>query len=177
MFSCLRLSGADPHLGEEMQSTGEVACFGDNAHEAFLKSLIASGVQISKIFEPCGVLLALNPKDKAAVAKYLPLLDEMGFKIFATHGTASFLEASKTQRNANNSAICVTPLAKSAEGAVSAITEKTVQLVICTPSSRDSAGQTPGYKIRRKALETGVPDREHAAGPDAHRCPLREVHP
>ncbi|CAJ1380115.1 unnamed protein product [Effrenium voratum] len=156
MFSFLRLSGADPHLGVEMQSTGEVACFGHNAHEAFLKSLIASGVQISKIFEPCGVLLALNPKDKAAVAKYLPLLDEMGFKIFATHGTASFLEASKPQRNANNSAICVTPLAKSADGVVSAITEKTVKLVICTPSSRDSAGQTPGYKIRRKALETGA---------------------
>eukprot|EP00913_Durusdinium_trenchii_P011924 g11201.t1 len=97
MFSFQRLSGSDPHVGVEMQSTGEVACFGQNANEAFLKALIASGVKV--FFEPCGILLSLgSQEDKKTILKYLPFLDEMGYKIYGTTGTASFIEANAPKR-------------------------------------------------------------------------------
>ncbi|CAJ1402763.1 unnamed protein product [Effrenium voratum] len=156
MFSFLRLSGSDPHVGVEMQSTGEVACFGHNAHEAFMKALIASGVKVT--FEKCGVLLSLGPKeDKAAILKYLPLMDEMGLTLFATSGTASYIQASEPKRNGKTIPVTACASDGSGDKSVSKIIEdKAAKIVICTPTSRDSAGQTAGYRLRRKSLETGL---------------------
>lgn len=155
MFSFQRLSGSDPHVGVEMQSTGEVACFGQNANEAFLKALIASGVKVT--FEPCGILLSLGPQDhKETILKYLPFLDEMGFKIYATTGTASYIEANAPKRKGQR--ISVSPLSNAVTqkrpNVMSAMADKSVKMVICTPSSRDSGGATAGYFLRRKALES-----------------------
>jgi len=155
MFSFQRLSGSDPHVGVEMQSTGEVACFGQNANEAFLKALIASGVKVT--FEPCGILLSLGPQDdKETILKYLPFLDEMGFKIFATTGTASYIEANAPKRK--GVPISVSPLSNAVTqkrpNVLSAMADKSIKMVICTPSSRDSGGATAGYFLRRKALES-----------------------
>lgn len=155
MFSFQRLSGSDPHVGVEMQSTGEVACFGQNANEAFLKALIASGVKV--FFEPCGILLSLgSQEDKKTILKYLPFLDEMGYKIYGTTGTASFIEANAPKRK--GASINVSTLANAVTqkkpNVISAMADKSIGIVICTPSSRDSGGATAGYFLRRKALES-----------------------
>merc|ERR1719450_1603187 len=91
MFSFLRLSGADPRVGVEMQSTGEVACFGRDAHEAFLKGMLAAGLKLPK--GPCGALLSLGGQDdKRAFLPYVQLLLDMGYTLHATTGTCSFLQ-------------------------------------------------------------------------------------
>uniref|UniRef100_A0A7S2JZ90 ATP-grasp domain-containing protein n=1 Tax=Zooxanthella nutricula TaxID=1333877 RepID=A0A7S2JZ90_9DINO len=88
MFSFVRLNGADPKRGVEMQSTGEVACFGKDSHEAFLKGMLAAGLKLPK--GPCGILLSLGSKeDKATLTQYLPLLADMGYTLYATSGTAA----------------------------------------------------------------------------------------
>ncbi|CAE7871963.1 CAD [Symbiodinium microadriaticum] len=157
MFSFLRLSGSDPRVGVEMQSTGEVACFGHDAHEAFLKSIIASGIKIK--FEPCGLLLSLGPQeDKMTILEHLPLLDEMGYTLYATSGTASFLQAQRPKRKGVDIPITIlnNAVSPSEPNVTDAIVEGTVRIVICTPSSRDSGGATAGYFLRRKALESGA---------------------
>ena len=87
-FSFTRLPGADPTLGVEMASTGEVACFGDDLEEALLKSLISTGFR-----RPVkGVLMAIGTdKAKASFVPYARLLAEMGLELYATPGTAKKL--------------------------------------------------------------------------------------
>jgi len=157
MFSFLRLSGSDPHVGVEMQSTGEVACFGRDAHEAFLKGMLAAGLKLPK--GPCGVLISLGRlDDKQAFLPYLRLLVEMGHTLYATSGTLSFVEAKAPQ-------YCGKPVpmqlmhnavAQKRPNATSAMQDRLIQLVINTPSSRDSGGATAGYFLRRRALDSGV---------------------
>jgi len=151
MFSFLRLSGADPHVGVEMQSTGEVACFGRDAHEAFLKGLLASGVKIPR--EPCGILLSLGSNDdKSAFAPYVPLLIEMGYTIYATSGTASFIENYSKGLKVH---LLHSAITQKQPNVTSAIQDKQVRLVLTTPSSRDSGGASAGYYLRRRALDGG----------------------
>merc|ERR1712079_146425 len=77
-FSFVRLSGADPHVGVEMQSTGEVACFGRDAHEAFLKAMVAAGLKLPR--GACGVLVSLGHReDKQGFLPYVELLAELGY--------------------------------------------------------------------------------------------------
>ncbi|MEK7085840.1 MAG: ATP-grasp domain-containing protein, partial [Patescibacteria group bacterium] len=86
-FSFPRLKGADPVLGVEMASTGEVACFGDDLYEAFLKSVISVGFELQKK----GILFSVGgPQAKAEVLSVAQKFTEMGFKIFGTEGTADF---------------------------------------------------------------------------------------
>ena len=88
-FSFSRLSGADPVMGVEMASTGEVACFGRTKYEAYLKGLIATGFKLPKK----NVLLSIGSfKDKMEMLPSVEKLYKLGFKIFATAGTADFLE-------------------------------------------------------------------------------------
>jgi len=156
MFSFLRLSGADPHVGVEMQSTGEVACFGRDAHEAFLKGMLASGLKLPR--GPCGVLLSLGQKeDKQAFMPYVQLLAGMGHTLYATSGTAAFIEDNQPK---GGPAISVNVLHNAVTpkkpNVVSAIQAGQVQLVLTTPSTRDSRGATAGYFLRRRALDSGV---------------------
>ncbi|KAI1394073.1 carbamoyl-phosphate synth [Hypoxylon trugodes] len=88
-FSFSRLSGADPVLGVEMASTGEVACFGSDKYEAYLKALISTGFKIPK----SNILLSIGSyKDKKEMLPSVQKLQKMGYKLFATAGTADFLQ-------------------------------------------------------------------------------------
>lgn len=88
-FSFSRLSGADPVLGVEMASTGEVACFGRDKYEAYLKALISTGFKIPK----SNILLSIGSyKDKKEMLPSVEKLQKMGYKLFATAGTTDFLQ-------------------------------------------------------------------------------------
>jgi len=88
-FSFSRLSGADPVLGVEMASTGEVACFGKDRWEAYLKATISTGFKVPGK----NVLLSIGSfKDKMEMLPSVEKLNELGFKLFATAGTADFFE-------------------------------------------------------------------------------------
>ena len=88
-FSFSRLSGADPVLGVEMASTGEVACFGRDKYEAYLKALVATGFKIPKK----NILLAIGTfKDKLEMLPSCRKLSELGYKLFATPKTHEYLQ-------------------------------------------------------------------------------------
>lgn len=88
-FSFSRLSGADPVLGVEMASTGEVACFGKDKAEAYLKALMSTGFKIPKK----NILLSIGSyKDKKEMLPSVEKLAKLGYKLFATSGTADFLQ-------------------------------------------------------------------------------------
>merc|ERR1719191_313052 len=90
VFSFGRLKNSDPRLGVEMQSTGEVACFGQNQYEAFLKGMIAAGFKLPKR----NVMLAIGPQhQKLEFLQFALVLVEMGFQLFATKGTYELLKA------------------------------------------------------------------------------------
>jgi carbamoyl-phosphate synthase large subunit len=149
MFSFDRLTGADPVLGVEMASTGEVGCFGDDQHEALLHAMLATGFQLPKK----GVLLSLGPlRDKFRFNdEALALSKDIGLQIFATEGTAEAMReigvpcqvASK--RNGNG------------DSAMDLIDRGDVDLVINIPREYDKAGRPDGYMIRRRAVEKGIP--------------------
>ncbi len=88
-FSFSRLSGADPVLGVEMASTGEVACFGVDKYEAYIKALISTGFKLPNR----NILLSIGSyKDKKEMLPSVLKLQRMGYKLFATAGTADFLQ-------------------------------------------------------------------------------------
>merc|ERR1712003_383182 len=89
MFSFTRLRGADPTLGVEMASTGEVACFGDDAHEAFLQSLLATGFKLPKQNSSILLSIASDPF-REEFAESAIMLSKLGFKLCGTPGTVKF---------------------------------------------------------------------------------------
>ncbi|MFO0722601.1 MAG: carbamoyl-phosphate synthase (glutamine-hydrolyzing) large subunit [Myxococcota bacterium] len=148
MFSFSRLVGADPLLGVEMSSTGEVGCFGDDAHEALLHSLLATGFRFPKK----GVLLSLGPiTEKYAFVEEARALTQLGLKVFATEGTAQVLEMLKIP--------CTMLSKKPGEGlsAMDVIDEGRVDLVINVPREYDNLGRPDGYLIRRRSVDAGIP--------------------
>jgi carbamoyl-phosphate synthase large subunit len=149
MFSFSRLVGADPMLGVEMASTGEVGCFGDDFNEALLHALLATGFRFPKK----GVLLSLGPlQDKYWFAdEARSIHEELKLPIFATPGTADALRSLD---------IPCTSLGKGpadGAGAVHAIDDGSVDLVINVPRSYDELGRPDGYWIRRRAADAGIP--------------------
>merc|ERR1712084_73299 len=81
VFSFSRLKNSDPRLGVEMQSTGEVACFGVTQHDAFLKAMIAAGFKLPTK----NVLLSIGPsQQKLEILQYVRMLVDMGFQLYAT---------------------------------------------------------------------------------------------
>merc|ERR1712187_836461 len=84
MFSFGRLKNSDPRLGVEMQSTGEVACFGVNQYEAFLKAMIAAGFKLPSK----NILLSIGPTEqKIEFLQYAQMFNDMGFQFYATKHT------------------------------------------------------------------------------------------
>jgi carbamoyl-phosphate synthase large subunit len=149
MFSFSRLVGADPMLGVEMMSTGEVGCFGDDLHEALLHGLIATGFR----FPQRGVLLSLGPvADKYWFADEAKVIaEELRLPIYATHGTADMLSVI---------GIACTAVEKGAGDHLSAIAlidQGEVDLVINVPREYDAFGRPDGILIRRAAVDAGVP--------------------
>ena len=148
MFSFSRLVGADPMLGVEMASTGEVGCLADDQHEALLHALIATGFR----FPARGVLLSLGPlEDKYWFAdEARAIADELKLPIFATPGTAEALQSLGIQATALSK--------RTGPGsAVAAIDAGLVDLVINVPVEYDELGRPDGYLIRRRAVDANIP--------------------
>ncbi len=148
-FSFSRLKGADPRLGVEMASTGEVACFGHNAEQALLTSMLSVGFTIPKK----NILVTIGRiEDKVDMLSSIQALCERGFAFFATKRTHEFLES----RN-----IPSAMLNKVSEPRSPNIREylekKRVDLVINIPTHSRGADQTDGYYIRRLATDHSIP--------------------
>ncbi|KAH8764396.1 hypothetical protein F5883DRAFT_645917 [Diaporthe sp. PMI_573] len=155
-FSFSRLSGADPVLGVEMASTGEVACFGVDKYEAYLKGLMSTGFKIPKN----NILLSLGSyKDKMEMLPSIKKLQELGYKLFATAGTADFLQ---------NHDIPVQFLEalqeddqKSEFSLTQHLANNMIDLYINLPSNnkyrRPANYMSKGYRTRRMAVDYQIP--------------------
>lgn len=148
-FSFTRLDGADPTLGVEMASTGEVGCLGEDFSDAFLKALLSVGYRLPIKT----VLMSAGPlESKADLLPAARTLHAMGVKFYATSGTAKFL------RENNVPADTVSwPLDNAPPSAVDFIKERKADLVINIPRSSEETELTNGYMIRRAAVDYNVP--------------------
>jgi len=148
-FSFSRLHGADPVLGVEMASTGEVACFGETLQAAFLKAMISVGFKLPKK----NILLTIGRlEDKVDFLASAKLLKTLGYTLFATEGTSKFLK----QNNIKN--ILVQKLSKKKNSNIlDYIRNKKVDLVIDIPKNYTRQEITDGYIIRRNAIDMNIP--------------------
>ncbi len=156
-FSFMRLSGADPVLGVEMLSTGEVACLGENFDDAFSKALQSAEFRIP----PKGgsVLITVGGEEpKRRVVPLAKAFEEMGFKIYATEHTADALQASGI-----NSVHVLSKVKESGANPniLDYLQNQKIDLVINVPMGNKSRNYsdvlTDGYIIRRQAVEFNVP--------------------
>jgi carbamoyl-phosphate synthase large subunit len=155
-FSFMRLSGADPVLGVEMLSTGEVACLGENFADAFSKALQSAEFKIP----PKGgsVLITVGGEEpKKRVVPLAKAFEEMGFKIYATEHTAEALQAA----GINSSVLHKVKEASVNPNILDYLQENKIDLVINVPMGNKQKSYsdvlTDGYIIRRKAVEFNVP--------------------
>ncbi|MCK5139579.1 MAG: ATP-grasp domain-containing protein, partial [Thermodesulfovibrionia bacterium] len=148
-FSFARLKGSDPTLSVEMASTGEVACFGDDIYEAFLKSFISVGYKIPKKT----ILLSTGTSEnKADLLHSCILLKQMGYTIYATKGTHAYLK-----ENNLPSIMLHWPLDKIKPNVTDFIKNKKIDFVINIPKSYARKEISNGYLIRRAAVDYNVP--------------------
>lgn len=148
-FSFARLKGSDPVSGVEMASTGEVACLGDDFHEAFLKSLIAVGFK----FPEKTILLSTGPlENKVEFLENSRILAEMGFKLYATRGTAEFMKANRVDAE-----VLYWPLENKEPNTLSYIADGKIDLVVNIPKNVEQEELDNDYLIRRKAVDFNVP--------------------
>ena len=148
-FSFTRLQGADPTLGVEMASTGEVGCLGDDFDEAFLKALISVGFR----FPVRSVLLSTGPLvDKVAFLESARLFREMNVAFYATRGTAEFLAEC-----GYDSTPVFWPSEEGSPRAVELIESRAIDLVINIPKNYQESELSNDYLIRRKAVDFGIP--------------------
>ncbi len=148
-FSFTRLSGADPTLGVEMSSTGEVGCLGDDFDEAFLKAMISVGNKLPIK----NVLLSTGPiENKAEFLSSARLLQESGMKLYATRGTAEFMAQVGVEAEVLN-----WPLEKEKPNVVDYLAERKIDLVINIPKNFQEKELTNDYIIRRKAVDFAIP--------------------
>ncbi len=148
-FSFTRLEGADPTLGVEMASTGEVACLGWDFEEAFLKALTSVGFN----FPIHSVLLSTGPiESKAAFLNSTRRLKELGVSFYATKGTADFMHEHDFEAT-----VLEWPLDGGSPGAVEYIQSGKIDLVINIPKHYQKEELTNDYIIRRASVDFGVP--------------------
>lgn len=145
-FSFNRLQKADPVLGVDMASTGEVGCIGDDLSEAILKSMLSVGLRIPKK----NILLSTGtPKQKVDMLDAARMLAKKGYNIYATRGTYRFLE--------ENDIPCTRVYWPSEEGqhpqALDLLHEKKIDMVVNIPRDLSVSELTNGYKIRRAAID------------------------
>jgi carbamoyl-phosphate synthase large subunit len=148
-FSFTRLDGADPTLGVEMASTGEVACLGDDFEEAFLKALLSVGYRLPVT----SVLLSTGPVE--AKAAFLPssrTLQRMGVTLYATPGTAAFLAGHGVETT-----VLHWPLDMASPNVLEYLAAKRIDLVINIPKSSQEEELNNDYLIRRRTVDFGIP--------------------
>jgi carbamoyl-phosphate synthase large subunit len=153
-FSFARMEGADPVLGVEMGSTGEVACFGETAEEAYLKSLLSTGLSLKNKT----ALVTIGGEDfKLRFAESIWRLKNLGFKLYATKNTHLFLKTKGVHTT------LVHKLFENKNPTVINLIEKhKVSMVINLSEdyNNDSSFKrviTDGYRIRRAAIDNNIP--------------------
>ncbi len=148
-FSFMRLDGADPTLGVEMASTGEVGCLGADFEEAFLKALLSVGYRLPVR----SVLLSTGPVQyKAAFLTGARMLSELGITLYATKGTADFLK-----NNGIESTALYWPLENTSPNVLTYLEQRKIDLVINIPKSFQEEELSNDYLIRRRSVDLGVP--------------------
>ena len=152
-FSFNRLQNADPVLGVDMSSTGEVGCLGDTFEEALLNSLIATGYKIPTKSQ--GIMLSSGgTKEKASLLDGAQALQKAGYKIYATEGTAKFLG----ENGVNAIAVGWPDEAhKEIPNVMDMIHDHKFDLIVNIPKDHTKREQTNGYKIRRGAIDHNIP--------------------
>ena len=152
-FSFARLQNADPVLGVDMSSTGEVGCMGDTFEEALLNSLIATGYKIPS--KEKGIMLSSGgAKEKASLLDAAQALVKNGYTIYATAGTAKFL-------NENN--VKATAVGwpdedhKDLPNVMEMIADHKFDLIVNIPKNHTKRELTNGYRIRRGAIDHNIP--------------------
>ena len=152
-FSFARLQNADPVLGVDMSSTGEVGCMGDTFEEALLNSLIATGYKIPS--KDKGIMLSSGgTKEKASLLDAAQALVKNGYTIYATAGTAKFL-------NDNN--VKATAVGwpdedhKDLPNVMQMIADHKFDLIVNIPKNHTKRELTNGYRIRRGAIDHNIP--------------------
>ncbi len=148
-FSFSRLKGADPMLGVEMASTGEVACFGVTVYEAFLKAFLAAGFVLPKKT----ILLSTGPlKSKVEFIESAKILERLGYTLLGSFGTAAFLM---------EQGVAVTglhwPLEEGKPNIINYLREKKIDLVINIPKNNQKEELENDYLIRRMAVDLEIP--------------------
>ena len=148
-FSFSRLAKADPVLGVDMASTGEVGCIGDSFHEALLKAMYSVGYRMPVK----AVLISSGPaKSKADLLEAVRLLERRGYEIFATRGTQQFLS------NAGIAAkVAHWPDEDASPNTVELIRQRVVDFVINIPKDLSATELTNDYQIRRSAVDYNIP--------------------
>ena len=149
-FSFSRLQGADPVLGVDMSSTGEVGCLGIDTSEALMKSMLSVGLRVPSK----GVLLSTGTaKQKAAMLEAAQQLNRCGYRIYATGGTHRFL---------NDNGVPALRVYWPSEAdmhpqALQLLHDKEIDLVVNIPKNLTPAELTNGHKIRRAAIDLNIP--------------------
>ena len=152
-FSFSRLQNADPVLGVDMSSTGEVGCLGDDYSEALLNAMIATGYKIPS--KDKGIMISSGDvKEKVALLDGVRLLKNAGYTIYGTCGTAAFLNANGVEaipvdwpdeNNPDNGNV------------IRMIADHMFDLIINIPKNRTKRELTNGYHIRRAAIDHNIP--------------------
>ena len=152
-FSFSRLHKADPVLGVDMSSTGEVGCIGDDFSEALLNAMIATGFRIPRPEK--GVMFSSGAmKSKVDLLDASRMLFAKGYKIYATAGTAAFLNA----HGVTTEAVYWPDERPDAENNVmTMIADHAFDLIVNIPKNHTKRELTNGYKIRRGAIDHNIP--------------------
>jgi len=148
-FSFSRIKGADPRLRVEMSSTGEVACFGDDLREAYLKAILATGFKMPKksVFLTIG-----GEENKLNLLNSAKDLSLLGFKIYATAQTHEFLSENGIK---NTRAYKISEEAH--PSVLDLLKEGSIDLVINISQPGSEKGETDGFIIRRSCVDLGIP--------------------
>ncbi len=148
-FSFSRLQKADPVLGVDMASTGEVGCIGDSFYEAILKAMLSVGYRIPEK----NIMISSGPtKSKTILLQCCRQLHENGYAIFATPGTADFLSA-----NAIPSTVLHWPDEEADPNVLEYLRNKKIDLVVNIPKNLSKHELDNDYSIRRSAVDFNIP--------------------
>ncbi len=155
-FSFSRLQQADPVLGVDMHSTGEVGCIGDDFNEALLNSMLSVGYEIPKK----NILISSgNPLQKADLLNACKLLKERGYNLYGTEGSSRYLTENgvPTERVIWPNEAQDPELAAKYKQAMEMLSNKELDLVINIPKNFSHKELTNGYLIRRAAIDFNIP--------------------
>ncbi|MCB0742967.1 MAG: carbamoyl-phosphate synthase (glutamine-hydrolyzing) large subunit [Ignavibacteriae bacterium] len=148
-FSFSRLGKADPILGVDMSSTGEVGCIGDDYYDALLKSMLSVGYKIPKK----NILLSTGPvESKAELLSTVKLLIKNGYSLFSTGGTHKFLSDNKIE-----SQLLHWPDEKKSPNTIEYLRKRKIDLVINIPKDHTKNELDNDYTIRRSAIDFNIP--------------------